>query len=194
MSRADGFAVLAAALVGVGAFAGGVASAPAQTAVEPETEVESDTGGEPAPCPPPPGLARPTSPVVAADLDPELVGTATPWAEAAPPEWTEAGLARVAERPGARLYCDEYPCFLEVRAPDETPSVTGDAIDAAAVLEEIRAGGWALGDVATSVHPVSRADGTREEVLLVPLRPAGEPTPSELLREEVRRFWLQEVR
>lgn len=192
MSRADGFAVLAAVLVGIGAFAGGAASVPVPSA--PPLEEVSDTGGAPAPCPPPPGLARPTSPVVAADLDPELVGTATPWVEGAPPEWTESGLAQVAQRAGASLYCDEYPCFLEVRAPDETPNVTGDAIDADAVLEEIRAGGWPLGDVMTSIHPVTRADGTREEVLLVPLRPAGEPTPSELLREEVRRFWLQEAR
>lgn len=136
----------------------------------------------------PVGLAKPRSPVVDPELDPELVGVASPWPEDLEQAWNEDALRRVL---GSKvtLHCDEWPCVLEIRFEDEDPTTAIRSMPAVVAL--LAEAGLDAASVGRQV-PVADAD-TETFALLMPLRPADrEPSPQEELREEVRLFWLTE--
>ncbi len=201
MDRVDAGAMgLALALAGLG-FLVGALPAPAATVARPApvglgvapARAPGPARPPPTPCPRRPGIAKPVDARVDPDLDRELVGAATPWPTGVDPRWTEARLSEILDGPDVVLHCEEWPCLLEMHAPDDTPKRTGDAIDGRAVKDELEAQGWEVGKVSTVVRPHTREDGRLEEVLVMPLRPAGlEPDPAGRLREDVRRFWILE--
>lgn len=134
------------------------------------------------------GLAKPRSPVIDPELDPQLVGVASPWPEDLAQAWSEDALREVLG-PVVTLHCDEWPCLLEIRFDDEDPTTAIRSMPAVVAL--LAEAGLDAASVGRQV-PVVDAE-TETFALLMPLRPADrEPSPQEELREEVRLFWLTE--
>ena len=183
-------ALAAAVLVGVAAWSRAMVAPPAEPAAP----------AAPRRSPPPRGHRLPVRrasrsrppPRWNPELDSELVGFASPWPADLDPKWTESGLAAVLSGPGVELHCEEWPCLVQIVVPVDAAPAVDRTVDEADLLRVLHEHGW---DAAFSRGELRRigAPGQRERVLVMPIRPASyEPSPTELLRERVRQFWLME--
>src|SRR5262245_20043040 len=131
VTRADLVPLAVASALFVLAAAAGArvsSSSPPPRAVPQAEPPVRAAASRPTPCPRRPGLAKPTTATVDPDLDPDLVGVATPWPLDVDPRWTEGALRGALDRPGVQLHCEEWPCLLELHAPDHPPRAPGHTL------------------------------------------------------------------
>jgi hypothetical protein len=159
--------------------------------VGPPTE-EVPAPASSSPCPPntvalglPPIEEGPVDP----GLDPELVGRPVARPPSVGSEWSEASLERALAGTGAVLYCDEWPCIVEIEAPRSDADPYG--LEVTAELERRLAAAGLDGSLTgvTSGAPDGRPGWFGRYVLT----PWGWwPDPNTELRTAVRLFWLGE--